>query len=50
MYRKQEKNKIKRIRVSGHEYACASQLYAYAHYEYAHMCMKHAYAYTHIHT
>ena len=52
-WKKARKNKKKWIRVFGHEcacayigYACVSQLYAYAHFEYAYACMKHAHTYT----
>ena len=45
--------KKKKIRISRLEYACtyighacASQLYAYAYFEYLYACKKHAHAYT----
>jgi len=44
--RKQGRNKQEWIRVFRHEYACASQLYAYAYFKYTYTCMKHAHACT----
>ena len=45
MWKKAKENEEKWIRVFGHEYACASQLYAYAHFEYVYAFMKHAHTY-----
>ena len=44
--RKQGKNKQEWIKASGNEYACAFQMYAYAHFKYTYTCMKHAHTYT----
>ena len=52
MWKKTKENWENKMLVSRREcsctyigYACASQLYAYSHFEYAYTSMKHAYAY-----